>query len=182
MNYRTEIANLALLTLTLAAACGDTSDGGADGGGDEGLAFEAVAEDFECLQNWTKVGSYYLTNKRGMLDEAVAVAENPDGGEFPVGTIIQLVPIEAMVKREKGFSPETGDWEFFFLNASADGTEIGARGTTEVENQFGGNCFDCHAKAADNWDFICATGHGCDPLPLTPQLITGLQEADARCP
>jgi methylmalonyl-CoA mutase len=49
---------------------------------------------------------------------------------YPPGTVIQLVPQEAMVKRESGFAPEANDWEFFFLNVDAEGTEIAARGVT----------------------------------------------------
>lgn len=141
------------------------------------------AEDFECILNWTKVGNYYLTNKLGRLDEAVEVAGSPTGGVFPPGTVIQLVPFEAMVKRKPGWNAATGDWEFFFLEAGTDGsTTIVSRGAEETVNSFGGNCFDCHAKAAPEWDFICGKDHGCDPLPLTDALIQAAQEADPRCP
>ena len=63
----------------------------------------------------------------------------------------------------------------------AEGTTIDARGTDSVVNQFGGNCFGCHAKAAPQWDFICGADHGCDPLGLSPQIIEGVQQGDARC-
>ena len=55
--------------------------------------------------------------------EALAVARSPKGGKFPVGTLIQLVPQEAMVKRRAGFNPATHDWEFFFLDVSPAGHE-----------------------------------------------------------
>ncbi|MGB5811373.1 MAG: hypothetical protein WBG86_12625, partial [Polyangiales bacterium] len=99
---------------------------------------------------------------------------------YPPGTLIQLVPQEAMVKREEGFSPETRDWEFFFLELSADGTTIAERGKDEAENAFGGNCFSCHSGAPDN-DFVCETGNGCDPLTLDDQIIESLQLGDVRC-
>ncbi len=109
---------------------------------------DMTAEDFDCILEWTHTGRYYLTNPLGHIEEAVAVAESPTGGTFPVGTIVQLVPFEAMVKRAAGWSPSTGDWEFFALDVSEEGTTIAARGTDDVVNQFGGNCLGCHAPAA----------------------------------
>ncbi|HET6474203.1 MAG TPA: hypothetical protein VFG38_20370, partial [Pseudomonadales bacterium] len=32
------------------------------------------------------------------------------------------------------------------------------------------------------WDLICETGHGCDPIPLTPVMIKAIQKTDPRCP
>ena len=140
------------------------------------------AEDFVCILGWDKVRKFRITNLLGHLDEALAVAADPSGGVYPVGTVIQLIPNEAMVKRAIGFSPENADWEFFALETSAAGAVIKARGTTEVVNGFGGNCFDCHAKAAPQWDRICEEGHGCDPLPFTPEQIEMVQQGDPRCP
>src|ERR671918_719140 len=69
-------------------------------------------------------------------DDTVAVAEDTEGGgPFPVGTIIQLVPQEAMVKRAPGFDPDSNDWEFFALDVSPEGTKIVTRGGAEVVNQ-----------------------------------------------
>jgi len=109
------------------------------------------------------------------------VAESPDGGVYPVGTVIQLIPSEAMVKRADGWSPQTGDWEFFSLSVSANGTVIEDRGATETVNQFGGNCLDCHALAEPQWDFVCEQDHGCDPIPIPEATIDMLQEGDPRC-
>lgn len=142
---------------------------------------EAMGEDFECLTDWDKVRRFRITNPLGHLDEALAVANNPEGGVYPVGTIIQLIPTEAMVKRRAGFSEESADWEFFSLRPSPDGTEILDRGTTAVTNSFGGNCFDCHAKAEAKFDFICEQDHGCDPIPVGEAIINNLQENDPRC-
>ncbi|MCA9527440.1 MAG: hypothetical protein KC549_14215, partial [Myxococcales bacterium] len=103
-------------------------------------------------------------------------------GTYPPGTVIQLVPQEAMVKRAPGWNAETRDWEFFFLDIAADGgVSIRTRGAAETVNAFGGNCLGCHSKAEPQWDLICEQDHGCDPLPLTAQLIEQLQQADARC-
>ncbi|MDC0667947.1 hypothetical protein [Nannocystis radixulma] len=139
-------------------------------------------EDFTCILEWDKVRKFRITNLLGHLDEALAVAENPAGGVYPVGTVIQLIPNEAMVKRAPGFAPDNADWEFFALETAAAGTTIMARGTTDVVNAFGGNCFDCHAKAAPQWDRLCEEGHGCDPLPFTPEQIEMVQQSDPRCP
>ena len=158
---------------------GEASTGDGDGDGDGDLA--PTEEDFICLLEWTKVRNYYLTNLQGDLDASLAVANSPDGGIFPPGTLIQLIPTEAMVKRGAGFSPATNDWEFFSLEVSDQGTTILDRGTTDVVNQFNGNCLDCHEKAMPQWDFVCEKDHGCDPLPLTDEIIESVQQGDPRC-
>jgi hypothetical protein len=30
-------------------------------------------------------------------------------------------------------------------------------GFAEVNNRFGGNCFNCHAKARPEWDLVCGS-------------------------
>lgn len=138
-------------------------------------------DDFECIKNWTKKRRFYITNTLGNLDQTLAVADSPDGGRYPAGTLIQLVPSEAMFKHRDGWAPETNNWEFFSLRPSEDGTEILDRGTTDVENQFGGNCLECHSKAEPKWDFVCEQDHGCDPLPLNARTIESIQDDDPRC-
>jgi len=86
------------------------------------------AADFTNINSMTRVGDHFLTNVRGHLAAALAVAHSAKGGHYPVGTVIQLVPQEAMVKRAPGFSPSTNDWEFFSLDVSAKGTRILSRG------------------------------------------------------
>ena len=142
--------------------------------------FEAQASDFRNLHTMTKVRDFYVDNRLGHLEEAIAVAESPDGGEYPVGTIIQLVPTEAMIKRRAGFDPATNDWEFFLLKVSEEGTVIEARGTDGVVNSFGANCASCHAEADARFDFLCEDDHGCAPLQITKEIFTRLQEADPR--
>ena len=63
---------------------------------------------------------------------------------------------------------------------SPQGTEILTRGQTEVVNRFGDSCMNCHAKSEPQFDFVCETTHGCDPLALSDELITALQSADPR--
>jgi len=154
------------------------SSGDTSGGVDPILA----AEDFGCILDWPKVRRFRVTNVLGEVDATLAVANAAEGGVYPVGSLIQLVPTEAMVKRAPGFAPQAHDWEFFSLSVSAAGTEILDRGSDQVVNAFGGNCFDCHAKAQPQWDFICEQDHGCDPLPITAEQIDALQNADPRCP
>jgi hypothetical protein len=141
-----------------------------------------TAADFDCIVNWQKVRGFRV--KRiggGPLAESLAVANSATGGTYPPGTVLQLVPTEAMVKREPGFSPATKDWEFFFLDAQRSATTIRARGTTNVVNGFGGNCFDCHNQAQPQWDLICEQSHGCAPLPISSATIQSIQAGDPRC-
>ena len=138
------------------------------------------AADFRNINTMTRVDDHFVANVRGHLAEALAVAHSAHGGTYPVGTIIQLVPQEAMVKRAKGFSPATNDWEFFSLDVSATGTRILSRGGAKVVNRFGGSCATCHQAAAPQFDFVCGTTHGCAPLPIGADVIASLQQADPR--
>ena len=147
-----------------------------------GTDFNAQASDFTCILKGTKVRNFYLVNPLGKLDEALAVANNASGGQYPVGTIIQLIPNEAMVKRFKGFSAASDDWEFFSLATDATSTQILQRGTSDVVNQFKGNCFSCHNKADPKFDLVCEESHGCAPLPFTADMIGAVQSGDPRCP
>jgi hypothetical protein len=164
------------------------SDGGADPDGAVGDYF-ASASDFDCLKNseWTTVGVSRFKNQLGHTAEMLAVANSSDGGTYPVGTIIQLVPTEASVKRTSGFSPASHDWEFFSLSASATGTTINARGgNASVVNFTGLSCLGCHSQAAPQWDFVCGdpqggNTRGCAALPLTGAQLASLQSSDPRC-
>ena len=138
------------------------------------------AADFVNINTMTRVGDHFIANVRGQLPQALAVARSAKGGVYPVGTIIQLIPTEAMVKRAKGFSPATDDWEFFSLDISASGTKILSRGGAQVLNRFGGSCASCHSAAQPQFDFVCGTTHGCAPLPIGPAVIASLQKSDPR--
>ncbi len=78
--------------------------------------------------------------------------------QFPVGTVVVKEKLAApesetpelltvMIKREKGFNPEVGDWEFMTLNGAA--TEVTAKGKLE-------SCGSCHLGYKQN-DFITRT-------------------------
>ena len=137
--------------------------------------------DFDCVLDMAPVRGFYVDNLiDGKLQETLDVA-NAGQGDYPAGSVVQLVPGEVMVKHPHGFSAATKDWEFFELNVSAEGTQINKRGFVDVVNRFGGNCFGCHVKAEPQFDMICETGHGCDPIPLTKEITTLLQKTDARC-
>jgi hypothetical protein len=141
---------------------------------------ELQASDFGCIKSWDKVRSFRITNLLDHQEQALAVAQNPGSGSYPVGTVIQIVPVEAMVKRAPGYNPDAGDWEFFLLDASAAGTTITQRGPRDVVGP-GGNCLGCHAKAEPKWDYICELDHGCDSIPVTDEFLQELQDMDPRC-
>lgn len=146
-----------------------------------GEAMKVEADSFRCIREMTPVRHFYVDNLLGNLDGTLAAANAPKGAIYPPGSVVQLVPSEVMVKREAGFSPATGDWEFFELDVSDKGSSVRARGFAEVNNRFGGNCFACHAPARQPWDFVCETGHGCESIPVTRQMIGALQRSDPRC-
>jgi hypothetical protein len=142
---------------------------------------EITDETFGCIREMTPVRGFFVANLLGELEGTLEVANSETGGRYPAGSVVQLVPGEVMVKHPEGTSPVTNDWEFFELVVSEEENRIGKRGYTDVVNRFGGNCFGCHVKAEPQWDFVCETGHGCDPLPLSDLLIGAIQKTDPRC-
>lgn len=176
-----------IIALIAACSSGDDDDAASAGGSDETTTttepedIVMEAEDFTNIHDMTAVRGFFVDNKLGHLDEALAVANDTEGGgAYPVGTIIQLVPQEAMVKRAPGFDADSNDWEFFVLDATAEGTTITTRGGAEVINRFGGSCADCHSLARPEFDFVCEDEHGCEPLPIGDDIIMGIQNADPR--
>jgi len=137
-----------------------------------------TANDFVSLDSMTRVGDHFVNSLNGHLGAVVAVARSKNGGVYPVGSVIQLFPTEAMVKRHAGYNPSTGDWEFFRLNVSPQGTQIVSSGAV-VKNFLGADCASCH-QAAAKFDFVCGTNHGCAPLGLTDAQIAGIQQSDPR--
>jgi hypothetical protein len=157
----------------------------ADGGTVEDYA--PNVSDFDCLKNseWTIVGVSRYKNVLGHDTGTLAAARSAAGGTFPVGTFVQLVPNEAMVKRGKGYSAASDDWEFFALDTSATGTTISMSGGTSAVTNFVGSCLGCHGGAKPQFDLVCGdadggSSHGCAPLPLSGQILMGT--ADPRCP
>jgi hypothetical protein len=163
------------IVLLLSVGVGSAEDSPVPGKG------QIDAKSFRCITEMTHVRQFYVDNLLGDLDATLAVANSATGGTYPPGSVIQLIPGEAMVKRDKGFNPVTHDWEFFELNVSKDGTEIRKRGFAEVVNRFGGNCFGCHIQARPQWDLVCEMDHGCAPIPVTRAMSGALQRTDPRC-
>ena len=168
----TRVAITALLALLYCLpGMAQTTDGG----------LQVSESSFSCIRQMTAVRGFFVDNLLGDIDATVAIANSAEGGIYPPGSMVQLVPGEAMVKHPQGFSPATRDWEFFELDVAAEGTSIRKRGFADVVNRFGGNCLACHAQAKPQWDMICESGHGCDPIPLTRDILVLMQETDPRC-
>lgn len=146
----------------------------------EGEPLKVDDSSFKCITDMKPVRHFYVDNMLGNVAETVAVAEK-GSGDYPVGSVLQLVPNEVMIKHPKGSSPATRDWEFFFIDVSEQGAKIYKRGFAEVSNRFGGNCFACHVKAKPEFDFVCEQGQGCDAVPFTRPMFGALQRTDPRC-
>ncbi len=78
-----------------------------------------------------------------------------NSGIFPQGAIVlkekfsdaegkETELFTGMIKRQPGYNPECGDWEFFTL--PGDGSKISARGKLQ-------NCMDCHVEYK-NRDYV----------------------------
>ena len=92
-----------------------------------------------------------------------ALANNPT--KFPVDTVIlkqkllrekdvqNVLLYTGMLKREAGFNPECGDWEFFTV--SGDGKNLTSRGKLA-------NCMECH-KEYPKSDFVTKVNYIIDP-------------------
>src|SRR3954466_4432409 len=125
-----------VVALVALAACGgsgtaDVGDATATRANVEDIEMQAA--DFPNVHTMTKVDTYFVTNLLGHEREALAVARSPKGGKFPVGTLLQLVPQEAMVKRRPGWNAATHDWLVDFLDVTKDGTTILTRGADQVK-------------------------------------------------
>ena len=137
---------------------------------------------FGCILDWPRVRNTRINHADPQqLAEAMRIfRDSVPNTEYPVGTILQLVPFEAMVKHPREKFPKTNGWEFFALDISPAGTKIRDRGDSVVNLSQGKTCLSCHQPAA-SFDFVCEKGHGCAPIPFNDQTINALQQADARC-
>jgi hypothetical protein len=137
---------------------------------------------FGCILDWPKVrNTRFKHADPEKLKEAMRIFRDsvPDK-QYPVGTILQLVPFEAMVKHPREKFPKTNGWEFFALDVSEAGTKIRDRGENVVNLSQGVTCLSCHQPAA-KFDFVCEKGHGCAPIPFDDQKIAEIQKGDLRC-
>jgi hypothetical protein len=135
---------------------------------------------FKCITDMTPVRHFYVDNLLGNVEATVAVA-SAGKGDYPEGSVLQLMPNEVMVKQQKGFNPETRDWEFFYIDVDNNGSKIFKRGFSEVNNRLGLNCFACHSQAKPEFDLVCEQDHGCAPIPVTRAMFGALQRTDPRC-
>jgi hypothetical protein len=154
-----------------------------------GIAYSAVADEiavteqtFDCILDWPAVRNTRIKHADPeKLKEAMRIfADSRPDTEYPVGTILQLVPFEAMVKHLREAFPKTHGWEFFSLDVSTAGTKIRDRGVNVVNLLQGVTCLSCH-EPASRFDFVCEKGHGCAPLPIDDAKIREVQAADPRC-
>jgi hypothetical protein len=143
------------------------------------VEFTVSDEDFECLTDWEPVRGFFLTNLLGDTANAVRIAEGGFEEAAPVGTVIQLVPQEAMVKLSPGTSPDTNDWEYFVLQNNLRGTSIIERGFEAVAN-VAGTCNSCHSGASTR-DFVCEDTGLCAAAALPRELIDLAVDNDPRC-
>lgn len=136
---------------------------------------------FGCILDLPKVRNTRIQNPDPeKLKEAIRIfRDSVPNQEYPTGTILQLVPFEAMVKHPREAFPNSNGWEFF-LKLSEHGTEIQDRGDKVVNATLKRPCLSCH-EPATKFDFVCEKGHGCAPIPLTDQQIAGIQASDPRC-
>lgn len=168
-----------------AAAPAESSAGEDTGAAPADEDLDMTAEQFSCIGQWDAVLGFRIQNLLGHLEEAKAVANNPAGGVYPVGTILQHFPTEAMVKRKAGFSPETKDWEFFLLTLNQDGTTTIASRGPDITTM-GQTCASCHVKADAAFDFVCNTwaehgGAGNCGFELGAAQLDGPIAMDPRC-
>lgn len=135
---------------------------------------------FGCVHEGTKIRKTYIRHADpAKLKEAVRIYENKiEGAVYPVGTIIQMVPHEVMVKHAKDAFPNSNGWEFLALKVTAEGATFAGRGDTAANPR--GTCLSCHQLAAKH-DFICDKGQGCPPVPVGDDVILAMQDKDPRC-
>ena len=65
-------------------------------------ATDIDAKSFRCITKMTPVRQFYVDNLQGNLDATLAAANSPTGAVYPPGSVIQLIPTEAMVKQDQG--------------------------------------------------------------------------------
>ena len=99
-------------------------------------AVKVTDESFKCITEMTPVRHFYVDNLQGNLAATVTVA-TAGQGDYPEGSVVQLMPNEVMIKQQKGFNSLTRDWEFFFIDVSKDGSKIYKRGFADVNNRLG---------------------------------------------
>jgi hypothetical protein len=150
-------------------------------------AFSRIPK-FRCLTDGTKPAGkdfFIFDRSRKKLQAAVQMTESGDvSAGYPVGTILQIFPFEAMVKRKPGFNPDGDDWEFFQLKVEQGKHEyktvVVDHGKNEITN-FAGSCQNWHAGLAKSHDLVCGFVIGAAGLGLTDAQIAAAHASDPRC-
>ena len=147
----------------------------------------ARPRDFRCLLKGTKVEgtNFYIFNRnRARLRKAIKITEAGalPPSSYPVNTVLQVLPLEAMIKRRRGYNPDGDNWEFVKLNvdSTTGKTTIRADGKGEVANGLG-SCQNCHKALAPTHDLVCGFVIGANGLGLTDEQLAAIQAADPRC-
>ena len=142
---------------------------------------QVTADMFGCIYDFPKVRNTFLFHPEPeKLKEVIHIfSERIPDTEYPVGTVMQLVPFEAMVKHPSEKYPDSNGWEFLALTVTAESTTITSQGDHAL-NFEGRECLSCHAAAIE-YDFVCEKNHGCAPLSIGDEQIAALQVADPRC-
>ena len=137
---------------------------------------------FGCVLDLPKVRNTRIQHPDpAKLKEATRILrDSVPNTDYPTGTILQLIPTEAMVKHDRAAFPKTNGWEFFALKVTPEGTTILDRGDKVLNTSLKKPCLDCHSPAA-KFDFVCEKGHGCAPFPVTDEQFAAMQSADPRC-
>ena len=118
-------ASTAALALAACAEPAEPTSYDADSSAVSTLASDNITEaSFGCIRDLTQVDRFFVGNLDGDLDATVAVASSEDGGVFPVGSVVQLVPGEAMVKRANGFNAATESYEDLIKAGVIDPTKV----------------------------------------------------------
>lgn len=85
-------------------------------------------------------GEFAMRTRDGVFPEGAIVLKE----KFSDATGTNTELFTGMIKREPGYNPECGDWEFFTL--PGDASRISERGKIQ-------NCMDCHVEYKDQ-DFV----------------------------
>src|SRR5215510_12826159 len=90
---------------------------------------------FGCILDWPQVRNTRIKHADPKeLAEAMRIfRDSVPNKDYPVGTILQLVPFEARVKHPREKFPKTNGWEFFALEVSPTGTKIRDRGDSALQ-------------------------------------------------
>src|SRR5258705_12660488 len=105
---------------------------------------------FGCILDWPQVRNTRIKHADPQqLAEAMRIfRDSVPNTEYPVDTILQLVPFEAMVKHPREKFPKTNGWEFFALDISDACTRTPDRVGSVIKLYHGTTCPSCHQPAA----------------------------------